>query len=88
MGVYVLRNFDYDSYPINRFDTLKLFSNNSFESIAFRGGVFEIKVVAGKESVLLNSVDGNYTFEISRKVSSNPRLIVNHDNGLFYERID
>ena len=87
-GVYALRNYSNNSYPIWRNDTIYI-HNDSLLSSSFLGQKvpFECKKRGNKNIIIIYGRDMNYNFHIKSLRPNKIIFMVNYDNNLYYEKI-
>lgn len=87
-GVYVLRNYTNDTYPISHNDTLYI-HNDSLLSSSFFGQQTSFDCVEKDKIIIVHITnDENFHLPIQQSFFSNEiRIMVNYDTNLHYEKI-
>ena len=95
IGIYVNTNYNYQPFLVEIpyvADTLKLLSNNQFESNFWgKGNYILLYKASGTEIELFYKYEfgkAAYQTSISRINWGNPKIILNKDKGHYYEKIE
>lgn len=86
-GVYVLRNYNDDTYPIHQKDTLYI-HNDSLLSSSFFGQQIPFDCREKDKKIIVHPThDASYNLNIQLLFPNKIRIMVNYDNNLYYEKI-